>query len=255
MCLVLFALDAHPTQRLVVLANRDEFYARPTAPSSWWDDAPGVLAGRDLEAGGTWMGVSRSGRWTAVTNVRDPSSIRTDARSRGDLTRAFLTSDTPPADYASEVFHQHDHYNGFNLLIGDGEQTWIVSSRLPEPRQLEPGLYGLSNDTLDTPWPKVRRGTDGLRQLLRAESFDREAAFSLLADAEPAPDAELPETGVGLAWERALSSPFIQMERYGTRASTVLTVSRDGNVDWTERRHLTDDATSISFGLRGSGTY
>jgi len=252
MCLVLFALDAHPIQRLVVLANRDEFYARPAAPSGWWEDEPDVLAGRDLAAGGTWMGVTRSGRWTAVTNVRDPSSIRTDVRSRGDLTRAFLTSDTAPQAYAAEVFRQRDAYNGFNLLIGDAAETWIVSTRLPNPRQLEAGIYGLSNDTLDTPWPKVERGKTGLARLLDVDVLDRNAAFELLADAEPAPDSDLPDTGIELAWERALSSPFIQMERYGTRTSSVLTVSRDGNVDWTERRHLTEDATSISFGLRGS---
>lgn len=254
MCLVLFALDAHPTERLVVLANRDEFYARPTAPSGWWDDEPDVLAGHDLEAGGTWMGVTRTGRWTAVTNVRDPNSIRTNVRSRGDLTRVFLTSDTPPANYASEVFREREAYNGFNLLVGDGEQTWIVSTRLPEPRQLESGIYGLSNDTLDTPWPKVERGKAGLERLLRDESLSRGAAFELLADAEPAPDTDLPETGVGLAWERALSSPFIQMERYGTRTSTVLTVSSEGRAAWAERPHLSEVDRVFSFRLRGSET-
>lgn len=247
MCLVLFALDAHPTQRLVVLANRDEFYARPTAASGWWADAPDVLAGRDLEAGGTWMGITRSGRWTAVTNVRDPGSVRTDARSRGDLTRSFLTSPTSPADYAAEVFRQRDDFNGFNLLVGDADQTWIVSTRLPTPRQLEPGVYGLSNDTLDTPWPKVRRGTHGLASLLKADAINREAAFEVLEDAEPAPDPMLPDTGVGLAWERALSAPFIQMDHYGTRTSTLLTVSQAGLVDWTERAHPHGNTIRESF--------
>ncbi|MEO0556846.1 MAG: NRDE family protein [Bacteroidota bacterium] len=254
MCLVLFALDAHPTQRLVVLANRDEFYARPTAPSSWWRDAPDVLAGRDLEAGGTWMGITRSGRWTAVTNVRDPSSIRTDVRSRGDLTRAFLTSDVSARQYVADVFRQRDAYNGFNLLVGDTQETWIVSTRLSEPRQLEAGIYGLSNDTLDTPWPKVQRGKDGLKRLLDSDEIHGQAAFAVLSDAEPASDADLPDTGVGLAWERALSSPFIQMERYGTRTSTVLTVSSDGRAAWAERPHLSDDDRSYSFRLRGTET-
>ena len=247
MCLVLFALDVHPTQRLVVLANRDEFYDRPTAPSGWWEDHPQVLAGRDLNAGGTWMGVTRSGRWTAVTNVRDPASIRTGARSRGDLTRRFLTSRMRPDAYAQEVFHQRDAYNGFNLLVGDGRDTWIVSTRLPEPRQLESGIYGLSNDTLDTPWPKVRRGKAGLARLLETTPLNESAAFDLLADAEPAADEALPNTGVGLAWERALSSPFIQMERYGTRTSTVLRVSRAGRVEWTERQSHDGASVRVSF--------
>lgn len=249
MCLVLFALNAHPTQRLVVLANRDEFYDRPTAPSSWWDDAPDVLAGRDLEAGGTWMGISRSGRWTAVTNVRDPSSIRTDALSRGDLTRAFLTSATPPAQYASMVFRERDAYNGFNLLVGDAHDTWIVSTRLPEPLQLKAGIYGLSNDTLDTPWPKVQRGKAGLKRLVEDDVILHTDAFELLEDSEPAPDSELPDTGVGLAWERALSSPFIQMERYGTRTNTLLTVSRRGEAEWIERQQPDGSSVKVSFDI------
>lgn len=249
MCLVLFALDAHPTQRLVVLANRDEFYARPTAPSSWWSDAPNVLAGRDLEAGGTWMGVTRSGRWTAVTNVRDPASLRESARSRGELTRDFLMSDTPPHAYASHVFRQRDVYNGFNLLVGDLQETWIVSTRLPEPRPLNAGVYGLSNDTLDTPWPKVERGKAGLLRLLQEGAIHPDDALALLSDAEPAPDAELPDTGVGLEWERALSSPLIRMESYGTRTSTLLTVSTCGAVEWTEWQQRDTSSVTLSFDI------
>ena len=236
MCLVLFGLDAHPTLPLVVLANRDEFYARPTDASGWWADAPGLLAGRDLKSGGTWMGVTRSGRWTAVTNVRDPATEREDARSRGDLTRRFLSSDTPPGVYAETASRQIDDYNGFNLLVGDLDATWYVSTRERTPRRLGPGVYGLSNDTLDSPWPKVQRGTRGLANLLEQQPFPHEAAFRLLAHAEPAPDAALPDTGVGLAWERTLSSVYIETADYGTRTRTLLTRSNDGVVDWTERR-------------------
>lgn len=247
MCLVLFALDAHPHQRLVVLANRDEAYARPTASSAWWSDAPDVFAGRDLQAGGTWMGVTRTGRWTAVTNVRDPSAVRDDLASRGDLTRAFLTSDAPSADYAARVFAERDAYNGFNLIVGDGRETHLVSSRRPSPERLGPGIYGLSNDTLDTPWPKVTRGKAGLSSLLEADSVDVEAALGVLSDAEPAPDAELPATGVGIEWERILSPPFIRTEQYGTRTSTVLTVSRSGRVRWTEQYHPDGSRTTVAF--------
>ena len=250
MCLVLFALDAHLGLPLVVLANRDEFYARPTDASGWWRQHPDVLAGRDLKSGGTWMGVTRSGRWTAVTNVRDPASVREDARSRGDLTRRFLASTTPPQTYAERVSRQLDDYNGFNLVVGDLGATWFVSTREPTPRRLGSGVYGLSNDTLDTPWPKVRRGTRELARLLNGPQFDREAAFDLLAHAEPAPDAELPETGVGLAWERALSSAFIETPGYGTRTRTVLTRSRAGEVAWTERRRDGSE-TSVQFPVSG----
>ena len=236
MCLVLFALDAHPTLPLVVLANRDEFYARPTAASSWWPEHPNLLAGRDLKSGGTWMGVTRSGRWTAVTNVRDPASVREDARSRGDLTRRFLTSTAPPQAYAETVSRQLDDYNGFNLLVGDLDSVWFVSTREPAPKRLGPGVYGLSNDTLDTPWPKVRRGRRELATLLRHRQLDRDAAFDLLAHAEPAPDDELPETGVGLAWERVLSPAYVELADYGTRTRTVLTRSLDGVITWMERQ-------------------
>ena len=247
MCLVLFALDAHPHQRLVVLANRDEAYARPTAASAWWSDAPDVFAGRDLQSGGTWMGVTRTGRWAAVTNVRDPASLRADAASRGDLTRAFLTSSAPAADYAVRVFAERDAYNGFNLLVGDGRETHLVSSRRPSPERLEPGVYGLSNDTLDTPWPKVTRGKASLSSLLDEGHVDVEAALGVLSDAEPAPDAELPETGVGVEWERILSPPFVRTEHYGTRTSTVLTISRSGRVHWTEQHHPGGPRTTVAF--------
>ena len=250
MCLVLFALDAHPTQSLVVLANRDEAYARPSAPSGWWDDRPDVLAGRDLTGGGTWMGVTRTGRWTAVTNVRDPASVRDDARSRGDLTRRFLTSTAAPAAYARAVARQRGDYNGFNLVVGDPDATWFVSTREPAPRRLGAGVYGLSNDTLDTPWPKVRRGTRGLARLLEDRRFDRAAAFDLLAHAEPAPDAELPDTGVGLAWERLLSPAYIETPDYGTRTRTVLTRTHDGTVEWTERRRDGGE-TAVRFAVSG----
>jgi uncharacterized protein with NRDE domain len=237
MCLILFALDAHPEYPLVVAANRDEFYARPTAPAAWWPDAPGALAGRDLRSGGTWMGVTRGGRFAAVTNVRDPLPVSPDAPSRGHLVGEFLRRDDAPEAYLRALEPRAAEYPGFNLLVGEGGRLWYFGNRAGEPpRELEAGVYGLSNALLDTPWPKTERGKAGLRAALAGSGPpDPEALFRLLWDAEPAPDPLLPDTGVGIELERMLSSPFIRSAEYGTRASTVLLVDRSGVVTFVER--------------------
>lgn len=226
MCTLLFAVDSHPRYRLVVAANRDEFYARPTAAAGWWDDAPDVLAGRDLQAGGTWLGVTRGGRWAALTNIRDPKDVRVGAPSRGALVAEFLRGDAPPADYLRAI--EAARYAGFNLVVGDAEATWYLSQRSDAPRRLAPGVYGVSNGLLGDPWPKVERGKASLRALLARPEIVAEALLSLLADASPAADAELPDTGVGLALERALSPLFVEMPGYGTRSSTALTIEVGG---------------------------
>jgi len=226
MCTLLFAVDAHPRYRLVVAANRDEFYARPTAAAGWWDDAPDVLAGRDLQAGGTWLGVTRGGRWAALTNIRDPKDVRVGAPSRGALVAEFLRGDAPPADYLRAI--EAGRYAGFNLVVGDAEATWYLSRRSDAPRRLAPGVYGVSNGLLDSRWPKVERGKASLRALLARPEIDADALLSLLADASPAADAELPDTGVGLALERALSPLFVEMPGYGTRSSTALVIEAGG---------------------------
>jgi uncharacterized protein with NRDE domain len=237
MCLILFARDAHPEYRLVVAANRDEFYARPTAPAAFWDDAPEVLAGRDLREGGTWLGITRAGRFAAVTNVRDPVSYQTGAPSRGHLVSDFLRNRATPAGYLQGLAPRAPRFNGFNLLLGDGESLAWFSNRGGEgARALGPGVYGLSNHLLDTPWPKVTRGKDDLRRILQSPPDEwEEALFATLTLRDPAPDALLPDTGVGLERERALSAAFIATPEYGTRCSTVLLVGRDGNVTFTER--------------------
>ena len=245
MCLLLFALDAHPRHRLVVAANRDEFHARPAAPLAWWDDAPHVLAGRDLQANGTWMGLTRAGRWAALTNVRDPKNsrpagLRSARRSRGALVADFLggaeTGGAETAEAAARRVHaERDAYDGFNLVLRDGASAWAVSTRLDAPTELGPGVYGLSNDTLDTPWPKVVRGRTALRAALDADPVPLDDLLTILADDRPAPDDELPDTGVGMAWERALSPAFIVAEGYGTRVSTALTLDRDGGAAVAER--------------------
>lgn len=236
MCLILLAHDAHPRYRLVVAANRDEFYARPTAPAAWWPDAPDVLAGRDLRGGGTWLGVTRGGRFAAVTNFRETVPAAPDAPSRGHLVGGFLRGADAPGAYLDALAARAGEFAGFNLLVGEGADLRWLGNRGGPGRALEPGVHGLSNALLDTPWPKVVRGTAGLAAALAGGGeVDPEALFRVLWDAEPAPDAHLPDTGVGPERERMLSSPFIRTLDYGTRASTVLLVGRDGRVRFVER--------------------
>jgi uncharacterized protein with NRDE domain len=235
MCLIVVAHRAHPEHRLVVAANRDELHARPTAPAAWWEDAPDVLAGRDLSAGGSWMGITRGGRFAAVTNFRE-WPLASAERSRGHLVAGFLRSAEAPEAYGREVLREGGRYAGFNLLLGDGETMVYLSNRDPRVRVLEPGVYALSNHLLDTPWPKVRRARRAMDDALAASGGPWDAAlWEMLADRIAAADDDLPDTGLGLDRERLLSPPFIAGAEYGTRASTVLTVSADGQVRFVER--------------------
>lgn len=236
MCLILFAHDIHPDYRLVLCANRDEFYARPTAPAAFWEEAPQLLAGRDLVGGGTWLGITRSGRLAAVSNIRDPADRRAGTPSRGRLTADFLRGSRAPLDYLAEAVRRGSGYKGFNLLAGDAGTLAYGCSREGTVRQLPPGLYGLSNAVLDTPWPKVVSGKATLAELLAAPGpIDVAALFALLADTACPPDALLPDTGVGLEWERTLSPRFIASPAYGTRASTVVLIGRGGEATFVER--------------------
>jgi len=245
MCLILVAWQSHPDYALVVAANRDEFYARPAAPVHWWQDAPQVLAGRDLAEvigeSGTWMGVTAEGRFAALTNYRAPSEKRTDARSRGELVSSFLRGDDAPGDYLAGLIGEDGCYNGFNLLATDLREFWWYSNRSHsrQPHRLRPGLYGLSNALLDTPWPKVRSRVGALAEVLAADTghamASAEPYLQLLADERQAADFELPSTGVAPDWEKLLSSAFIRSPSYGTRASTVLRVRHDGRFDLSER--------------------
>ena len=229
------AYRCHPGYELLVAANRDEFHDRPTAPLGFWDDAPDVLAGRDLQEGGAWMGVTRAGRFAALTNYRDPSRIMTGAPSRGHLVSDYLRGEQSARAVLKGLPSVADRYNSFNLLLGDETGLYYYSNRAGEPRALPPGLYGLSNHLLDTPWPKLRRGLTMLRNLL--EQWPDPALdelLEILADRTVAPDAELPKTGVPLDWERWLSAIFIDAPGYGTRSSTVLRVDNCGNVGMAE---------------------
>ena len=236
MCLILFAVDQHPLFPLVVAANRDEFFARPTAPMHWWEDRP-VLAGKDLASGGTWLAVATNGEISAVTNVRQGLQDQS-ARSRGELPLTALSGTT---GWREQLLASRDAYAGFNLIHLNTRQGWHLSNRDAHPgRHIHRGYYGVSNHLLQSPWPKLVRLRQQLRDLLTTSA--RAGAATLhqqlllaLQDRTPAPDHLLPDTGVGLAMERWLSAPFVLGEHYGTRASTVITVSRQGEITVTEQ--------------------
>jgi uncharacterized protein with NRDE domain len=229
MCLILLAYDVHPEYRLILAANRDEFYDRPTLPIAFWEDHPDILAGRDLKGGGTWLGLSRSGRFSAITNYREPAGPKPDAPSRGHLVSDFLSGSDSSQAYLEAVSAVGQTYSGFNLIVGDVSGLFYYSNREPGIQRLQPGWYGLSNHLLNTPWPKVEKGIALLKSVvLDADSVNTEPIFHLLKNREVPPDDRLPDTGVGMAWERILSAMFIQSSGYGTRSSSVMLINRNG---------------------------
>ncbi len=233
MCLILFAYRQHQRYPLIVIANRDEYYARPTRDAHWWDET-GILAGRDLEAGGTWFGVNRRGDFAAVTNVREPGSMRPGKKSRGELPSGFLTCSRTPAEYLAQLAPHDRDYSGFNLLAGNASGLWFYSNRDHGVRSIKPGVYGVSNGTFDEPWPKLSSGKTELAALIKGD-FDNGDLLEILTDHQVAQDHELPETGVSLDIERLLSSRFIRSPGYGTRACTVLTIGTDKQVSFCEQ--------------------
>jgi len=237
MCLILLAWHAHPEYPLIFAGNRDETFERPSAAADFWNDNPGIFGGRDLEKGGTWLGLTRAGRFAAVTNYRDGPGRKPAPRSRGELTTGFLQGADKPHAYLSKVAPRAARYGGFSLLVGDRERLSSTSNRDAGIVDLPAGVHGLSNHLLNTPWPKVTRGKQRVTALLGAgESELIKGLLDALADRTAAPDADLPDTGVGIGRERDLSAAFIAGERYGTRASTVLLISRGDEVVFIERR-------------------
>lgn len=248
MCLLFAAIKCHPQYKLILAANRDEFYNRPTVPARFWKEAPGLLAGRDLEGGGTWLGINKEGKIAALTNYRDPASHRESAPSRGKLVSDFLMGKDEPQTYCSRLSRKASIYNGFNLLAGNVEEHCWFSNLGDGPRLLPPGLYGLSNRLLDTPWPKVTRGKEALRPSLTGKRpFDPEEILYLLADRTPAPDSELPDTGVGLEKERMLSPMFIAGAFYGTRSSTVVSIDLLGRATFIERTYDSGPPQTVGY--------
>ena len=261
MCLIFFAHDVHPDYRLILVSNRDEFYARPTMPAGFWESIPGVFGGRDLEQGGTWLGVTRTGRFATVTNYRDPEEFERQGRSRGLLLREFLKQEPPPGPFAEDLAEgdrdadaagERSQFNGYNLLVGDlrGDQgLFYYSNKSPQrfPRRLLPGIYGLSNHLLDSPWPKLVSGRTGFAELVHRNrpgsddwSHHPNAFFDLMTNSTTAPDDALPDTGLGVDIERRLSASFILGERYGSRCSTLLLIGRDGFAHMAEHTFAPD---------------
>ena len=275
MCLIYVAWRRHPRYRLIVAANRDEYHARATAPAHWWKDAPGVLAGRDLEAGGTWLGITRDGRFAAVTNYRDPAVPRADGPSRGALVGAFLAGGESAREYLEHVAEEGHRYNGFSLLAMDGETLGVVSNRARGATCLEPGIFGLSNHLLDTPWPKVASGKAVLERLVAkpcvrtsdllallaphdpasAEAFHRSATGggNPWRDSEPT-DALHADNGNDLGRGRLRSSRFILGDVHGTRASTVVLLEPGAAGVFVERSFDARGAIAgdVAFDLDGS---
>jgi uncharacterized protein with NRDE domain len=244
MCLILIAWQGHAKHRCVIAANRDELHSRPTAAAQWWTSQPPILAGRDLSAGGTWLGLTKTGRFAALTNYRGATQRRTDAPSRGTLVTSILTSADSVAQTLEYLRSVGADYNGFNLLFSDGERLAVYESMRGAGRELQPGIYGLSNDLLDTPWPKVQTAKSRLSQALsNLETSD--PVLALLRDDSIAPDDQLPRTGVSLEWERLLSSAFVRATDYGTRCSTVVRIDERRRAWFDE---WTWDATGAEIG-------
>ena len=235
MCLIVFSYRESAEWPLVLVANRDEFHGRPTLPLAPWEDHPEVLGGRDLQAGGGWLAATTNGRLAAVTNYRDPRSSDPTRKSRGDLLRGFLVGGEESAEFAGRLPETARHYNMMNLIFGSPEDLYWYGSRTGTVRKLEPGLYGLSNAELDDPWPKVTRAKAALDALLSQGNLETEALMNIMRDTTQSADHDLPHTGLPLEIERLVSSVFITSEKYGTRATTVLTVSRDRSLSITER--------------------
>ena len=238
MCLILIAFQVHPDYPLIVAANRDEYFERPTRPAGFWPEAPLLLAGQDLTAGGSWLGITREGRFAALTNVRDGRRPEIpDATSRGHLVTDFLNKRQTPEDYLQQL--NGARYNGFNLLCGDAKELYYGSNRIAHLTAIEPGIHGLSNGALNTPWPKLLAGKNALEDCLeRRQTLAVEDLLPLLNHRERAPDPQLPDTGVDLDWERSLSSRFIEAPayHYGTRSSTVVLFDNDAQIQFTEWR-------------------
>lgn len=237
MCIINFHYKHHPIYRLIVIANRDEFYDRPTAPAHFWEEDPEILAGKDLQAQGTWLGVTKTGRFAALTNIRDfTNKQREYPTTRGDIVANFLRGKDSPINYLKKLVKIANEYAGFNLIVGDKTGLFYVNNYEKKIMKIEPGTHSLSNHFLNSPWPKVRRGREKLKKyVMKNNLIDNDKLFSIGLDNKLAPDHELPSTGISLELERKLSPLFIKTENYGTRSITVLTIDQNNKVKFTER--------------------
>ncbi len=242
MCLILFSYKLHPDYRLILAANRDEFYNRPTASLDYWSDHPDVLAGRDLKGNGTWLGITRSGRLAAITNYREPARTWKMPLHAVFSSAIFSPETHPRSIILKPSAKKVSAYNGFNLITGDPSGLYYYSNRATRVRQLQPGLYGISNHLIDTAWPKIQRGKGLLKgQLSGREKIDIKKIWEILADRSLPADEDLPDTGVGLQWERILAPLFISSPDYGTRSSSIVLMEYSGQITFMERTFLNAD--------------
>lgn len=246
MCLILLSLNDHPNYKLIVATNRDEFYTRRTLQAQYWYDQPKILGGKDLQSLGTWMGMTTAGKIAMVTNYRDLTNLKKDAPSRGHLVSDYLKGDDSPVPYMENVSSQGANYNGFNLIAGNQNELYYYSNYGNGVVPVSPGIHGLSNHLLDTPWPKVRNGLEHFKTVLKSPEIDPEKLFEMLFDDKLAADRDLPDTGVGLEKERMLSSMFIKSPDYGSRCSTILLVDRSDRALFMERTYDTDDFSYVT---------
>jgi uncharacterized protein with NRDE domain len=235
-CLIIFAYKTHPDYDLILAANRDEQYKRPTRAAQFWQEYPDVLAGKDLSAGGTWLGINRQRHFAALTNYRDPSINRENPPTRGKIVLDYLVQKKKPEDYLIRLNEISGQYMGFNLLLGTPEVMFHYSNQQKKINRVEPGVHGLSNHLLDTPWPKVQQAKTGLLSLIKQNEVSPESLFELLQNDQPASPEKLPNTGIPRELEKNLSPIFIKTELYGTRNSTVLLIGKNGTVSFEEHR-------------------
>lgn len=238
MCIITFHYQKHPKYKLIVAANRDEFYERPTKEAAFWQDYPQILAGRDLKEMGTWLGITKEGRFAALTNYRDLANERADRTSRGEIVTSFLTSNQDACSFLKKLRQVKDDYNGFNIILGTPDELYYYGNQQEDIVQVKSGTHSVSNHLFNTPWPKVKNARNMLQQYVdRNEEIKIDDLFKQLQDDQIAADEQLPNTGVGIDLERQLSPIFIKTEKYGTRSSTVILISNDNEVTFIERTY------------------
>jgi uncharacterized protein with NRDE domain len=237
MCLIAFAWKTHPGYPLVLVANRDEFHARPSLPARPWEDDPDIIGGRDLQANGSWLAISKTGRFAAVTNFREGTSEPSEL-SRGSLVQDFLQSTKSAEQFNLQLEEEKQLYGGYNLLLASDDEIFYCSNRSDLATNLTPGIYSLSNHLLDSPWPKALYAKQQLSHIIEADSLEPRRLLAMMRHATPFEDELLPSTGVSLEMERTLSPPFIQTETYGTRCTTVLLWDNDSNTRLIEQNYL-----------------
>ncbi|BBB27806.1 NRDE family protein [Amphritea japonica] len=241
MCLILFAYNYHPDYRLILTANRDEFYARPTRPMQYWPEQSSLVAGKDLEQGGTWLGLTNQGRFSALTNHRDGRQPKQGDRTRGNLPLDFLLSEQSCETFINSL--SPDRFDGFNQLIDDGEQLCYLSNRSHALQPVPAGIHGLSNAVFDTPWPKLEARKTALKDCIDSGELSSDKLIQLMANTDTFPDSRLPDTGITLDFERMLSASFIRSENYGTRATTALLIKHNGEAEIVEQNYELGGAT------------